>query len=82
MDGLTAIQTIRQRELEHSKPRLPIIAVSANAMAHHKAEALDAGADMHIAKPFTPSTLLHGLETVLAEEAIDEDSAHKPASAA
>jgi signal transduction histidine kinase/ActR/RegA family two-component response regulator len=81
MDGLTAIQTIRQREIAQGKSRLPIIAVSANAMAHHKAEALDAGADMHIAKPFTPSTLLRGLEAVLAEGAINEVSAHKPASA-
>ena len=82
MDGLTAIQTIRRREIEQGRSRLPIIAVSANAMAHHKAEALDAGADMHIAKPFTPSTLLHGLEAVLADEAIEDHSAHRPASAA
>ena len=81
MDGLTAIQTIRRREVEQGKSRLPIIAVSANAMAHHKAEALDAGADMHIAKPFTPSTLLRGLEAVLADEALHDDASHLPASA-
>ena len=31
--------------------------LTANAMAHHKAEALDAGADVHIAKPVTPEQI-------------------------
>jgi DNA-binding response OmpR family regulator len=35
-------------------------------MTHHKAEALDAGADFHIAKPFTPEVLITGIKEALA----------------
>ncbi|MCE2996108.1 MAG: response regulator, partial [Flammeovirgaceae bacterium] len=66
MDGLTATRAIRLLEAAHDRPRMPIIAVSANAMTHHKAEALEAGADFHIAKPFTPETLITGIEEALA----------------
>lgn len=66
MDGLTATRAIRQLEAADARPRMPIIAVSANAMTHHKAEALEAGADLHIPKPFTPETLISGIEEALA----------------
>jgi CheY-like chemotaxis protein len=66
MDGLTATRAIRKLEAADARPRMPIIAVSANAMTHHKAEALEAGADLHIAKPFTPETLISGIEEALA----------------
>jgi DNA-binding response OmpR family regulator len=45
---------------------MPIIALSANAMTHHKIEALEAGADLHIAKPFTPEVLITGIREALA----------------
>lgn len=81
MDGLTATRTIRQLEATHRRPRMPIIAVSANAMTHHKAEALDAGADLHIAKPFTPETLITGIEEALALAELSSSAAPNPLSA-
>lgn len=71
MDGLSATRAIRELEADNQRPRMPIIAVSANAMTHHKAEALEAGADLHIAKPFTPEVLIAGIEEalVMAEQA-------------
>lgn len=71
MDGLSATRAIRVLEAVNQRPRMPIIAVSANAMTHHKAEALEAGADIHIAKPFTPEALIAGIEEalVMAEQA-------------
>ena len=66
MDGLTATRVLRAREQAGHRPRIPIIAVSANAMTHHKAEAFEAGADLHIAKPFTPETLISGIDEALA----------------
>lgn len=62
MDGLSATTEIRKIEREKGLIRTPIIAVSANAMAHHKLEAINAGADIHIAKPFTAQTLLNGID--------------------
>jgi CheY-like chemotaxis protein len=66
MDGLTATRAIREMEEFKLCARTPIIALSANAMTHHKAEALDAGADFHIAKPFTPEVLITGIKEALA----------------
>jgi CheY-like chemotaxis protein/anti-sigma regulatory factor (Ser/Thr protein kinase) len=66
MDGLTSTRVIRQREEVKQSARIPIIALSANAMTHHKAEAFEAGADLHIAKPFTPEVLITGMREALA----------------
>ncbi|MEY3232731.1 MAG: hypothetical protein RL230_2 [Pseudomonadota bacterium] len=66
MDGLTATRAIREVEVAKQCNRMPIIVLSANAMTHHKAEALEAGADLHIAKPFTPEVLISGLKEALA----------------
>lgn len=63
MDGLTATRVIRAEEAGRS--HTPIAMLSANAMDHHKAEALAAGADMHISKPVTPDGLLAGIAAVL-----------------
>jgi len=35
-------------------------------MSHHVEEAINAGADMHIAKPFTPQALIDGIERGLS----------------
>ena len=58
MDGLSAIRAIRALEAERAVAPTPIVALSANAMTHQVAEARDAGADAHVAKPIDPSVLL------------------------
>jgi CheY-like chemotaxis protein len=58
MDGLEAIRRIRDVErTEGLRPTL-ISVLSANVAAEHKRLALEAGADGHIGKPFTPATLV------------------------
>ena len=70
MDGLTAIRAIRAIEAEQpERPRTPIVALSANAMAHHRNEAVAAGADLHVAKPVTAAALLGGIHKVLEGDA-------------
>ena len=49
MDGYTATQLIRQAEGRH---RLPIIAMTANALPQDRAACLSAGMDDHVGKPF------------------------------
>jgi two-component system, sensor histidine kinase len=66
MDGLTAIRSIRAAERDRLLRRTPIAVLSANAMAHHRREALEAGADVHIAKPVTGALLMDGIRSAIA----------------
>jgi CheY-like chemotaxis protein len=67
MDGITAARTIRRNEALNGGPRVPILAVSANAMAHQVAEYMAAGMDGHVAKPIEINHLQSALERVLSE---------------
>jgi signal transduction histidine kinase/ActR/RegA family two-component response regulator len=65
LDGLTAIRQIRAYELEQGRAPTPIAVLSANAMEQHRDEAIEAGADSHIAKPVTPDRLLSVIDGLL-----------------
>ena len=65
VDGLSAIRLIRNHERMFGCPRTPIAALSANALAEHRVASKDAGADMHIAKPVTPESLLTSIGELL-----------------
>jgi signal transduction histidine kinase/ActR/RegA family two-component response regulator/HPt (histidine-containing phosphotransfer) domain-containing protein len=57
VDGLSAIRAIRDLEGQ-GQPRVRILAVTANAREHDVEASLAAGADGHLAKPFTPAEML------------------------
>jgi len=65
MDGLTATKQLRAAERREGRPRTPIIAVTANAMAHHKAEYLAAGMDEFVAKPIDLVSLLQTMDDLI-----------------
>ena len=65
MDGLAATRAIR--EIEARTPNLhptPIVMLSANAMSQHLRESEEAGADRHLAKPFTALALIRAVSEV------------------
>ena len=91
MDGYRATELIRQGELENGAPRLPIIALTANAMQEDRQRCISVGMDDYLSKPFTKAqiTLLlqHWLTdvsdtTVVSVEEVTAADAVKPAIAA
>lgn len=69
MDGPDAAREIRRREAEAPRPRTPIIALTANAMAHHHQEYLAAGMDVLVPKPLELERLVIALQNVLDGDA-------------
>jgi glucokinase len=61
MDGVTAARRIRQREAETGRPRVPIVALTANVMSHQIDEYRQAGMDGHVAKPIQAAELFSAL---------------------
>ncbi len=58
MDGFEATRLIRAREVEHGSGRMPIIALTANAMVGDRDRCLAAGMDDFLSKPFDTRSLL------------------------
>ena len=68
MDGPTAARAIRAHELGLGR-RTPILALTANAMAHHEAEYFAAGMDGLVAKPIQLGHMIAEMDRVLGEHA-------------
>jgi CheY-like chemotaxis protein len=81
MDGLAATRAIRALERSRGR-RTPIAMLSANAIYDHVTLAMEAGCDAHIAKPFTPASLIRGIEPLLAMSASADDDATASAARA
>ena len=58
MDGYAATRALRERESRLRLPRLPIVALTANAFDEDAAHCLAAGMDAHLAKPYSRQQLL------------------------
>ena len=65
MDGIVATQKIREIESMGDR-HIPIVAVTANALAGDRENCLAAGVDDYIAKPFTTEMLIRKMRNWLA----------------
>lgn len=66
LDGFGATQRIRALEASEGRDRTPIIALTANAMDHHRTECLDVGMDGLVAKPIDIRLLLTAIEAAVS----------------
>jgi len=69
MDGLGATRAIRAREADTGRPRTPIVALTANVMAHQIASYNEAGMDRFVGKPIEVTELFAAMEAALGDVA-------------
>ncbi len=79
LDGVAATRAIRDAEASNGRRRTPIVALTANAMAHHVSQYLAAGMDTHVSKPIQ-ATMLYEALSWAADEAERHASAHLSAA--
>jgi two-component system sensor histidine kinase/response regulator len=72
LDGYAATERIRADELARAARRLPIVAMTAHAMAGDRDKCLAAGMDDYVAKPLRPGEVDEMLARWLPSAALDE----------
>jgi len=65
LDGPSATRAIRRLEAQTGAPRIPIVALTANAMAHQVREYMAAGMDAFVSKPIRIADLFGCMQQVL-----------------
>ncbi len=69
MNGLDAIKAIREEERTTGK-HVPIVALTAHALAGDEERMLGAGADFYVTKPINPTALLMKISDVMERSAL------------
>jgi len=70
IDGYEATIMIRKWEKENGSPRIPIIALTANAFTGNIQKCLDVGMDAYCSKPINPTQLLEMIDRFLETKQI------------
>ena len=68
IDGLESARLIRSWESEHTRPAIPIIALTAHALKSDEERCYDAGMNGYLAKPVRSAELRASIEQVMANE--------------
>jgi signal transduction histidine kinase/ActR/RegA family two-component response regulator len=75
MDGIDAARAIRAAEREESRKRIPIVALTANALSHQVEEYMRAGMDGHVPKPIEIAKLYDAISRALNDAAMNAQAA-------
>lgn len=81
MDGFEATQKIRERELSLSLPKIPIIALTANAILGDRENCIAKGMDDYLSKPFTLEQLYKVLSQWLPKREENDKHNQSPIAA-
>lgn len=65
MDGLEATREIRARESKQARPRLPVVALTADAVKGDREKCIEAGMDDYVTKPIRLNEIRNVLEKYL-----------------
>jgi PAS domain S-box-containing protein len=82
MDGYAASRAIREHESATGASRLPIVALTANALVGDKEQCLAAGMDDHLAKPYSREQLATMLVRWLPPELVERPAGVRANAAA
>jgi two-component system sensor histidine kinase/response regulator len=73
MDGYEATRRLRALEQAGRRPRLPVVALTANAMTHDRKACAEAGMDDFISKPMTKNSLRAAITRWVEDDASRSD---------
>ncbi|MDE1885785.1 MAG: response regulator [Xanthomonadaceae bacterium] len=82
MDGYTAVRILRQNETAKSSRHMPVIAMTANAMAGDREKCLRAGMDDYLSKPLNRALLEQTLRRWIPAGATSRTPSAAPTTAA
>src|SRR3954454_11506318 len=82
MDGFECTAEIRKREQSFGGKAIPIVALTANAMAQDREECLNAGMDDYLSKPFSMQTLQDMLDRWMPQAGATQAASAAQAQAA
>ncbi len=74
MDGCMATHVLRDWERDEGIPRVPVVALTANAFAEDRVRCLDAGMDDYLSKPVKADQLVAVLSQWLSDNSIAAES--------
>lgn len=77
MDGFAVLRELRHREANGQ--RLPVIALTGQALEEEKKRIAEAGFDLHLAKPVSRASLIRAISEMLAGETTREPTRPAPA---
>ena len=70
LDGLEATRCIRRKEADRGLPRLPILALTANAQRSDIESCLEAGMDGYLSKPFDRDALDEAISRLMKRQVV------------